>query len=164
MGDLSSIELSFQDFSLEKVDVWNEEQVLLLRKFRDAHALEMCYDVLFDVEAGRNYSSQDDNLYFVKNSDGYFGYLCITNSIDGNRELAYIIEESVRKSGLGTILLTSVSDFLLNEDVNTFTLFLQVKRDNIGGIKLATKCGFVESVPSRYDHYDTYQKKLENRG
>lgn len=163
MGDLSSVELSFDDFELESLDVLNEEHVSILSGFRDDDALDMCYDVFSDVEPSREGSS-DENLYLVKNNDNYFGYLCITNSIDGNRELAYIIQEDVRKRGLGTILLTSVSDFLLNEDINTSSLFLQVKHNNVGGIKLATKCGFAEIIPSRYDDYDTYQKKLKNRG
>lgn len=163
MGDLSSVELLFEDFLLEKLDISNEKHISVLSKFRDKAAIDMCYDVFSDVESNREGLS-DENLYLVKNNDNYFGYLCITNSIDGNRELAYIIQEDVRKGGLGTILLTSVSDFLLNEDINTSNLFLQVKHNNVGGIKLATKCGFAEVIPSRYDDYDTYQKKLKNKG
>lgn len=164
MADLSSIDLSFQNFCLEKLDVWNEEHVSILKEFRDDDALDMCYDVLVDIELGREYSSQDDNLYLAKNSDGYFGYLCITNSIDGNRELAYIVQDKVRRKGLGTIMLNTVSNFLLDEDVNTSNIFLQISPNNDAGIKLATKCGFLEVIPSRYDHYDTYEKKLVNKG
>ena len=81
MGDLRSIDLSFDGFKLESLDVWNEEHVSILKEFRDDDALDMCYDVLVNIERERSRLLQDDNLYLAKNDEGYFGYLCITNSV-----------------------------------------------------------------------------------
>lgn len=158
MNDLDSVDLSFGNFKLEKLDVWNEEHIEFLRELRDEQAVEMCHDVMDIVMTEKELKYCCRNLFLATNEDGYFGYMYISNDIEGERELAYIIQEKVRGKGLGTILVTSVSDFLL-ESYLAYSLKLCVRPDNEAGIKLATRCGFMR-MDEENEEFDVYSKCL----
>ena len=147
------------EFIIEKLDVYNEEHLFALSEFRDKIALDMCYDVMNDVDMIKTKNFQNENCYLIKNEDGYFCYLCISVGLDTEKELSYIIKESSRKKGLATTILNSISNLLLIEDIDTTSVILSVKPNNIPGIKLATKCGFIEDNTYGKNHR-TYKKQL----
>lgn len=151
--------IAFSDFIIEKLDIDNEDHLLALNYFRDKDALDMCYDVMYDVCTIKTKNLKTEHYYLIKNEDGYFCYLCISNVLDTEKELSYIIKEPVRKKGLATTVLTSVSNLLLAEDIDTTSIILSVKPNNIPGIKLATKCGFIEDK-TYSKNYHTYKKQL----
>lgn len=153
MRDLGFANLSFDNFELEALDVLNDRHVEILNTFRDKTALEMCYDVMTDVRDEMVYKCCQ-GTFLAKNDEGYFGYVYISDNYEGQREMAYIIQENVRKKGLGTIMVTSISDFLLSSDLAN-SVYLFVRPDNVAGIKLATKCGFIrgEEVDNPYNMY-----------
>lgn len=155
-----SKDLLFNEFCLEALDIFNEGQIDVMQKFRDKVALIMCYDVMVDVERTKEQLCQCEDYYLIKNSEGYFGYLCIFDRFDGEKELSYIIQENLRQKGLGTVVLNTISKYLLEEDVDTSSVILDIKINNVSGIKLATKCGFVQ-VESQDKDYVVYEKKIK---
>lgn len=154
-----SKDLLFDEFCLEALDILNEGHIDVMEKFRDKVAVDMCYDVMVDVERTKEQLCQCEDYYLIKNSNGYFGYLCISDRFSGEKELSYIIQENLRQKGLGTVVLNTISKYLLEEDVDTSSVILDIKTNNVSGIKLAVKCGFIE-VESQDRDYVTYEKRF----
>lgn len=140
MGDLNIYNLSFKDITLEKLDVNSPVHISVMESMRDYTATEMCYDVLRDVEAEKeNRSSR--NCFLAKNSNGYFGYINISDDREGDRILCYIIQEKLRGMGLGKVLLSYVSDYLLDSNIAS-SVKMYISRKNVASINVASFCGF----------------------
>lgn len=140
MRDLEFFELPLGNITLERLDVWNDKHIKAINGMRDFSAKRFCYDVKQDVCAAKR-GSLEGNCFLVKNNDNYFGYLYISNDYDGERVLSYIIHKKVRGKGLGKVMLTSVSDYLLDNGIST-SLKLHIKPQNVASARLATSCGF----------------------
>lgn len=140
MGDLNIYELSFKDITLEKLDVNSTVHIDIMESMRDYTATEMCYDVLRDVEAEKeNRSSR--NCFLARNENGYFGYINISDDRDGDRIVCYIIQEKLRGIGLGKVLLSYVSDYLLDSSIAS-SVKMYISRKNVASVNVASFCGF----------------------
>ena len=139
MGDLNIFEIPLGDITLEKLDVTNEKHLKAIDTMRDYTAMEMCYDVQIDVNSA--VAGREENSFLAKNSDGYFGYVNISDDREGDRILCYIVQEKLRGKGLGKIMLTSVSDYLINSSLAS-SVKLYINKKNLAGIGLAVSCGF----------------------
>ena len=139
MGDLNIFEIPLGDITLEKLDITNDKHLKTMEDMRDYTAMEMCYDVLLDVNAAA--LGKEENSFLVKNEEGYFGYVNISDDKDGDRILCYIVQEKLRGMGLGKIMLTSVSDYLINNGIAS-SVRLYINKKNSAGAGLAVSCGF----------------------
>lgn len=141
MGDLKVFEIPLEKITLVRVDINNQIHKNIMNSMRDYMAREMCYDVHLDVEAleKKNYAGR--NCFLVKNDEDYFGYMHISDDYQGERTLAYIVQEKLRGKGLGKVMLTSVSDYLLDSGIAD-SVNLYIDRRNSVGRKLAISCGF----------------------
>ena len=81
--------LLFNEFYLEALDIFNEGHIDVMQKFRDKVALDMCYDVMVDVERTKEQLCQCEDYYLIKNGNCYFGYLCISDRFYGEKTFIY---------------------------------------------------------------------------
>ena len=139
MGDLKVSKIPLGRVTLEKVNLHSDCHMKAIDTLRDKTAVEMCYDINEDIYAEKMERSFG-NPFLVKQDSQYVGYMYVSDEYDGERILAYIIEESVRGKGLGKIMLTSVSDYLF-KCCDTSVLKLYINKDNIASINLAISCG-----------------------
>lgn len=160
MRDLEFFELPLGSLKLERLDVWNEKHVKVTRGLRDLTARTMCYDLKGLVDDQRHYRDGSGNYFLVKDKEknDYVGYMCISNRhVGGERVLSYIVQKKLRNMGYGKIMLTSVSDFLLEHDLaNEIQLF--IKKENVPSVSVATSCGF-ERVRPTMGHMEKFSKK-----
>lgn len=140
MGDLKVYEIPLENITLEKFNVRNKQHMEMIERFRDPLAREMCYDVRLDVALTLS-GKVGKNNFLVKNDNEYFGYIQISDDISGERTLCYIVQEKLRGKGLGKIMLNSVSDYLLENNLAS-TLKLCISKSNYVSAKLAMQCGF----------------------
>ena len=98
-------------------------------------------------------------IMLLENNDGYFGYMKISNVWNGEIVLVSIIDEKLRGQGLGKVLLTSVSDYLLNGgDAENIKLY--IKKNNLSCIKMVENCGFTNHGQSSENVF-VYCKRIE---
>lgn len=140
MGDLKIFNLPLGNVTLEKMDIANDQHMKVMQTMRDSKAVEMCYDVMTDINAVKR-GNLEGNHFLVKDDKQYFGYMYISDDYDGERILAYIVEQKVRGKGFGKIMLSSVSDYLFDL-CNTDVIKLYINKRNLVGIRLAMSCGF----------------------
>ena len=156
MGDLNVFKIPLEKMTLEKLDVHDQRHLKVVEGFRDPLAMEMCYDVQLDVKALAD--GREKNSFLVKNNDGYFGYVHISDNIDDERVLCYIVQEKLRGKGLGKIMLTGVSDYLLDSNFAS-TLKLYINKSNYISANLAVQCGFEKGHYVGADMVDYYKRK-----
>lgn len=143
MGDLKVNKIPLDKITLEKVNLHRNCHIKAMDSMRDKTAVDMCYDVYEDMKQDQLYG----NSFLVKGDSKYIGYMYVSDEYDGERILAYIINEKLRGKGLGKVMLTSVSEYLF-EHGNTRTLKLYINKDNVAGINLAVSCGFSKTSVS----------------
>lgn len=140
MGDLNVGKIPLGKITLEKVNLHSDCHIKAIDMMRDKTAIDMCYDINEDIYAEK-LDRSFGNPFLVKQDSQYVGYMYVSDEYDGERILAYIVEESVRGKGLGKIMLTSVSDYLFKY-CDTSSLKLYINKENIASINLAVSCGF----------------------
>ena len=140
MGDLNVGKIPLGKIALEKVNLHSDCHIKAIDTMRDKTAIDMCYDIYEDIAAEKRGQSFG-NPFFVKQDSKYVGYMYVSDQYDGERILAYIVEESVRGKGLGKVMLTSVSDYLF-KCCDTTSLKLYINNKNQASINLAVGCGF----------------------
>ena len=151
-------DLFLENLTLERLDIWNKVHREVVNGLRDATAKEMCYDIMIDVDNDMEVKNSAGNLFLAKNNDGYFGYIKISNVWNDEIVLASVIQEKLRGQGLGKVLLTSVSDYLLNNgDASSIKLYVKHKNDVCIG--LVEGCGFEKVCDSSKD-VSIYCKKI----
>lgn len=143
MGDLKIGKIVLGDITLVRANPNKGKHIKVFDSLRDETAVKMCYDVYDDIKLDK-IGSLMGTPYLAKYNDDFIGYLYISDDYDGERILAYIIEEKVRGKGLGKIMLTGISDYLFNNSL-TSTLKLYINKDNQPGINLALGCGFYKT-------------------
>ena len=155
MRDLEFFVLPLGDIKLEKLDIHNKKHIKAVRGLRDFKARTMCYDVKQDLDYIKR-GIDEGNNFLVRNDDGYFGYIQISNDYEGTRVLSYVIQKKVRGKGLGKIMLTRVSNYLLDNNLAD-KIKLYVKRKNVVGKRLVESCGFgIEST--KIEDVDAYSR------
>lgn len=158
MEDLDIYSIPLEKIKLERMDVWNKKHVKALKGLRDATAKKMCYDVKSKIrDAKKEGLSGNDFLVRNNENDNYFGYVHISNEHNGVRTLSYIVSKKLRGQGIGKIILTGVSDYLLENGLAT-TVSLCVKKENLVGMRLVESCGF-EKRESVFDIVDLYSRR-----
>lgn len=140
MRDLEIFTIILDDIKLERMDILNKKHIKALKGLRDFKARKMCYDVKQDIHAAKKGSS-DGNNFLVKKDEQYIGYMHISNNYNGKRVLSYIVQKNMRGQGYGKIMLSNVSDYLLDNDLAS-SVSLFVKHKNLSGNMLAKSCGF----------------------
>lgn len=157
MGDLKISEIPLGKMTLVKFDLEDKNHREIVERFRDPLAMEMCYDVRSDLK--RSYVDDQKNIFLAKNDeDGYFGYMRISEDMDGDRVLCYIVQEKLRGKGLGRVMLTSVSDYLLDSKLAS-RLKLYINKSNYISSVLAISCGFEFGHYVGGDMIDFYKSK-----
>lgn len=152
-------DLFLENLTLEKLDIGDKKHKEFVKDLRDVSAREMCYDIMIDIDNDMEVKNSAGNLFLAKNSDGYFGYMKISNVWNDEIVLVSIIQEKLRGQGLGKILLTSVSDYLLNNgDASTIKLYIKNKNDVC--IRLVKNCGF-EKMCDSSENVSVYCKKIQ---
>lgn len=152
-------DLFLENLVLEKLDIWDKKHKEAIKHVRDNVAREMCYDVMIDIDNDLEVKNSAGNLFLAKNNDGYFGYMKISNVWNGEIVLVSIIDEKLRGQGLGKVLLTSVSDYLLNSgDAENIKLY--IKKNNLSCIKMVEGCGFTNHGQSSENVF-VYCKRIE---
>lgn len=142
MGDLKLGKIPLGNVTLERLDVCRDKHLRVLGTLRDDVAIEMCYDVQYEIKEQENGVEPIGNHFLFKNDGRYCGYVYISDEYKGERTLAYIVQEKVRCRGIGKVMLTSVSKYLF-DCCDTASLKLNINNDNTAGIGLATSCGFI---------------------
>ena len=137
MGDLKVNKIPLGKITLEKVNLHRNCHIKALDSMRDKTAVDMCYDVYEDMKQDQLYG----NSFLVKGDSQYIGYMYVSDMYDGERILAYIVNEKLRGKGLGKVMLTSVSEYLF-KCADTKILKLYVNKENTPGVNLAISCGF----------------------
>lgn len=140
MSDLEIYKIPLGSVFLEKIDVTNGKHVEALQGMRDDQAKEMCYDVQLTVEMEKNGIHLGNN-FLVKDGDSYVAFVAISHQKKGERTISAIVQEKMRDCGYGRIILTGVSDFLLNNKLAS-SLRLNINKNNLPSIHLAESCGF----------------------
>lgn len=159
MRDLEFFELPLGKITLERFDVYNERHMKAIDGLRDFSAKRLCYDLKQDVYAAKR-GSLAGNSFLVKNDeDDYFGYMHISNDHDGERVLSCIVQKEMRGKGYGKIILTSVSDYLLNSGIAS-SLKLYIKPQNVASAKVAVSCGFEANLNSAGENSGIYSRKI----
>lgn len=157
MGDLKIFEIPLENMTLIKFNVYDDKHMNILEEFRDPLAMAMCYDVRVDLE--RSYVNDQKNIFLVKNdADDYFGYMRISEDMDGERILCYIVQEKFRGKGLGKVMLANVSDYLLDSNLAS-SLKLYINKSNYISANLAMQCGFEKGHYVGGDMIDYYRSK-----
>ena len=156
MEDLEVFTIILDDIKLEKIDVWDKKHIKALKGLRDMKARKMCYDVKQDIRAAKK-GNPFGNNFLVKKDDEYFGYMHISQDFDGERVLSYIVQKEMRGKGFGKVMLTSVSNYLLNNGIAS-SVSLYVMRDNMSGNMLARSCGFEKIGSNDNNDLDIYSK------
>lgn len=151
-------DLFLENLTLEKLDIWDKKHSEVVKGLRDASAKEMCYDIMIDIDNDMEVRNSAGNLFLAKNDDGYFGYIKISNVWNDEIVLVSIIDEKLRGQGLGKVLLTSVSDYLLDNDASTIKLYVKNKNDVC--VKLVKSCGF-EKIGDSSEAVSIYCKKIQ---
>ena len=111
---------------------------------------------MIDIDNDLEVKNSAGNLFLAKNDDGYFGYMKISNIWNDEIVLVSVIQENLRGQGLGKILLTGVSDYLLDNDVSNIKLY--IKNKNEPCINMVKSCGF-EKVGDSSEEVSIYCKK-----
>lgn len=145
MHDLELFTIVLDDIKLERIDILNKKHIKALKGLRDFKARKMCYDVKQDIRDAKKGNS-DGNNFLVKRDEQYVGYMHISNDYNGKRVLSYIVQKKMRGKGLGKVMLTGVSDYLLDNGLAS-SVSLFVKHKNLSGNMLALSSGF-EKVES----------------
>lgn len=145
MRDLELFTIVVDDMKLERIDILNKKHIKALKGLRDFKARKMCYDVKQDISTAKKGGSNGNN-FLVNKDDQYIGYMHISNDYNGERVLSYIVQKKMRGKGFGKVMLTSVSDYLLDNGLAS-SVSLFVKHKNLSGNLLAQSCGF-EKVES----------------
>lgn len=158
MRDLNIYKLPLESITLEQIDIFNKQHIKAIKGLRDIEARRMCYDLKQDIYYGKR-GTLIGNNFLLRKDNNYIGYLFISNEWDGCRTLSYIINKKMRGRWLGTIVLTSVSDYLLNNGFAT-SIELNVKHKNIAGNLLALKCGFIKKGSSGCEVENYFKKKV----
>lgn len=151
-------DLFLENLVLEKLNIWDKTHKEVIKGFRDSFAREMCYDIMIDIDNDMEVRNSAGNLFLAKNDDGYFGYIKISNVWNDEIVLVSIIDEKLRGQGLGKVLLTSVSDYLLDNDASTIKLYIKNKNDVC--VKLVKSCGF-EKIGDSSEVVSIYCKKIQ---
>lgn len=144
MRDLEFFEMPIGKIKLERLDVWNKRHIKETRGLRDLKARTMCFDLnglVNDYKRGRDRSGSSF-LVKDKENDMYIGYVYISNRhSNGERVLSYIVNKKLRNRGYGTIMITSVSDYLLEHDLAN-EVQLYIRENNSASMQVALKSGF----------------------
>lgn len=142
MHDLELFTIVLDDIKLERIDVLNKRHIKALKGLRDFKARKMCYDVKQDIRVAKKGGSNGNN-FLVTKDDEYVGYMHISNDYNGERVLSYIVQKQMRGKGLGKVMLTGVSDYLLDSGLAS-SVSLFVKHKNLSGNMLALSSGFLK--------------------
>lgn len=88
------------------------------------------------------YNSQH-KIYILENANQIVGALVIGIALDEGEILQFWIKAEEQKKGFGQILLQYGIDFFKKNQV--ISVFLEVRSDNIGAMKLYEKLGFINA-------------------
>lgn len=156
MHDLEIFTIIVGDIKLERIDVLNKKHIKALKGLRDFRARKMCYDVKQDIQIAKKGGSNGNN-FLVKKDKQYVGYMHISNDYNGERVLSYIVQKKMRGKGLGKVMLSGVSDYLLDNDfASSVSLF--VKRKNLSGNMLALSSGFEKVEGNVNSGFEVYSR------
>lgn len=141
MDALNINKIYLDDITLEKVDITKKEHLNAVEEMRDYVAKEMCYDIKTDIAAIRKGGTRDNFLIRQSQEQNYIGYINISENSKGENVLCYIVKKQYRNRGFGKIILTSISDYLLENNILS-SIQLYISRDNPASSKIARSCGF----------------------
>ena len=157
MRDLEVFKIPLDDFTLERIDVTNKKHIRAVRGLRDRTAKKMCFDIKQDVINIKKHV-EEGNSFLVRNEDGYFGYVWISNEKNDQRSMSMIIDRKLRNKGYGRMVLTGVTDYLF-EHCLASAVRVYIKKKNIPSSKMAQKCGFIKDNNFSVSDVDAYDIK-----
>ena len=164
MKDLEFFEVPLGPIKLERLNVCDEKHIKAVCKLRDFQARTMCYDLKGLVDDMKRSGDSSGNPFLVKDNalDAFIGYMYISNRhIGGERVLSYIVNKRLRNKGYGKIMLTSVTDFLFDEELAS-GVELYIRDANVASKHVAVSCGF-ESVGESSSGIEKFLIKKNSR-
>lgn len=142
MKELNVYQIPLDNFILERIDPNNKIHKKEIKNMRDHQGKKMMFDIKYDLKKIKNHRSVG-NSFLIKASEQYVGYTYISGlDVNDRRGISMLVKKELRNKGLGKIILTSISDYLLNNEYAD-NISVCIKNKNTASINMATKCGFV---------------------
>lgn len=142
MSDLNINIIPMGEYVLEKVQPDNIDHYKAIKKLRDYTAKKQAFDLKYQLDLMKQNKSVGNN-YLITDVKHYLGFLYVSPLDNGERVLSIIINRRLRNKGLGTIIIDSISNYLLDYDYAA-VLRMNINKDNEASIKMASKCGYVK--------------------
>ncbi len=96
-------------------------------------------------------ASSTENIYVATDeTDEIVAYCCTQSVLDEGEILRIAVAHSMRRKGIGNILLSEVINRMKNNGCKT--IFLEVRCENRPAISLYESCGFIK-ISERKDYY-----------
>lgn len=95
-------------------------------------------------------SSTEKIFVATDDSDEILAYCCTQSVLDEGEILRIAVTPSMRRKGIGNILLSEVINIMKNNSCKT--IFLEVRCENFPAISLYESCGFIK-ISERKDYY-----------
>ena len=97
------------------------------------------------------------NNFLVRDGDFYVAYAAISDVKNRERTLAAIVQDKVRGQKYGKILLSGISEFLLNNKY-ALSLKLHIAKTNLSSIHLAESCGYMYDIDDKNGSCSFYRR------
>lgn len=152
---MNECKIIFPEFILEEVNLNIAKHEVFIEKLMKDKSIQKEFFLSkeeFSKNNTRRENLLDNNSFIITMEDIPIGYLETSPISNQSISLSFAIERTFRKNGYGTLILTSLTDSLLERDnINRISAIISNKNEI--SIMLFEKCGFKASdtIPNCFE-------------
>lgn len=136
--------LKLNNIVLSSYDKDNDRHRKVLLEFLGESKSNYIHDI--DRRLKNNYNKKENNIfdrgYLVSLNNNIVGYIFISKIIRDEIFLEYSIIKSYREKKIGKLLLSDVTNYLL-DNYNIKSIVLDIEPSNVPSIMTAVSCGYM---------------------